>query len=143
METANKTIITVENTVNAPVEKVWTLWSGPEHIQQWNNASPDWHTPHATNDLRTGGSFTSRMEAKNGSIGFDFGGVYDEVTPNQSIAYTMGDGRKVSVSFTGQGDKTRVVETFEAENTNSIEMQRGGWQAILDSFKTYAESYSS
>ena len=139
METQEKIIITVENTVNAPVEKVWECWTKPEHITQWNNASDDWHTPHAENDLRAGGSFVSRMEAKDGSMGFDFGGVYDSVINNQYIAYTMDDGRKVKITFTGNGDKTKVVESFEAENENSIEMQQGGWQAILDNFKKYAE----
>src|SRR5206468_6649167 len=99
METQNKTVITVENTVNAPVEKVWEHWTKPEHITQWNNASDDWHTPHAENDPRTGGKFLTRMEAKDGSFGFDFGGVYDEVVPNESIQYTMEDGRKVNIKF--------------------------------------------
>src|SRR3977135_4303358 len=102
--------ITVKNTVNAPVEKVWKLWTGPEHIIKWNNASDDWHTPRAENDLRPGGSFLSRMEAKDGSMGFDFGGIYDVVRNNEYIEYTIGDGRKVKITFTGQGDKTKVVE---------------------------------
>ena len=139
METQEKTIITIENTVNAPVEKVWECWTKPEHITQWNNASDDWHTPHAENDLRMGGSFVSRMEAKDGSMGFDFGGVYDSVINNDYIGYTMDDGRKVKITFFSDGDKTKVVESFEAENENSIEMQQGGWQAILDNFKKYAE----
>src|SRR6266850_8555487 len=99
MATQDKTIITVENAINAPVEKVWQYWTKPEHITQWNNASDDWHTPRAENDLRVGGSFSSRMEAKDGSFGFDFGGVYDEVKTNERIAYTMGDGRKVKITF--------------------------------------------
>ena len=140
METANTKTITVETTVNAPVEKVWECWTKPEHIVKWNNASDDWHTPRAENDLRTGGSFLSRMEAKDGSFGFDFGGVYDDVQENKYIEYTIGDGRKVKIDFTGEGNTTKVVESFEAENTHSIEMQRGGWQAILDSFKKYTES---
>ena len=140
METANKTSITVETTVNAPVEKVWKYWSAPEHITKWNNASEDWHSPRAENDLRTGGKFFTRMEAKDGSFGFDFGGVYDEVRTNELIDYTMGDGRKVSVTFTGRGNETKIVETFEAEDTHSIEMQQGGWQAILDNFKKYTEA---
>jgi len=140
METIEKTIITVENTINAPVEKVWKFWTKPEHITKWNNASDDWHTPHAENDLRTGGSFVARMEAKDGSMGFDFGGVYDDVRPNEYIEYTIGDGRKVKVTFSGRGNTTRVVESFEAENTNPVEMQRGGWQAILDNFKKYTEA---
>jgi uncharacterized protein YndB with AHSA1/START domain len=138
-ETSPETI-TVQNTVNAPVEKVWTLWTVPEHITKWNNASDDWRTPAAKNDLRTGGQFVFRMEAKNGSFGFDFGGVYDEVKTNELIAYTIGDGRKVKVNFTKQGNATKVVETFEAENTHPVEVQLGGWQNILDNFKKYAES---
>ena len=140
METTTKTEITVANTVNAPVEKVWKFWTGPEHITQWNNASDDWHTPFAENDLRVGGKFLSRMEAKDGSYGFDFAGVYDEVKTNELIAYTIGDGRKVKVIFTPSGNQTKLTTTFEAEDINSIEMQRGGWQAILDSFKKYTET---
>lgn len=140
METANKTKITVESTVNAPVEKVWQYWSAPEHITQWCAASDDWHTPRAENDLRTGGKFNSRMEAKDGSFGFDFGGVYDNVKEHEIIDYTIGDGRTVQVRFKADGNKTKVVETFEAESINPVEMQRGGWQAILDNFKKYTEA---
>ncbi|HSC36874.1 MAG TPA: SRPBCC family protein [Chitinophagaceae bacterium] len=140
METAIKTSITVESVVKAPVEKVWKYWSAPEHITKWCAASDDWHTPFAENDLRTGGEFTSRMEAKDGSFGFDFGGVYDDVKTNELIEYTLGDGRKVSIRFTANGNETKVVETFEAESINPVEMQRGGWQAILDNFKTYTEA---
>ena len=140
MATQDKTIITLENTINAPVEKVWQYWTKPEHITQWNNASDDWHTPRAENDLRLGGSFISRMEAKDGSFGFDFEGVYDAITINEYIEYTIGDGRKVKITFTADGNKTKVVERFEAESTNSIEIQQGGWQAILDSFKKYTEA---
>ena len=140
MTTQDKTILTVENTINAPVEKVWELWTKPEHIIKWNNASDDWHTPSAENDLRAGGKFLSRMEAKDGSMGFDFGGVYDVVRKNEYIEYTIGDGRKVKINFTSTGNKTKVVESFESEDTHSVEMQQGGWQAILDSFKKYVES---
>ena len=140
MNTSEKTAITVETTVNAPVEKVWQLWSEPEHITKWNSASEDWHTPRATNDLRTGGKFTSRMEARDGSMGFDFGGIYDEVIPHKTIAYAMEDGRKVKVVFEENGSETKVTETFDAEGTNSDEMQRAGWQAILDNFKKYVEA---
>ena len=122
MTSAPKTMITVETTVNTPVEKVWKFWTGTEHIIKWNNASDDWHTTSATNDLRTGGQFSSRMEAKDGSFGFDFGGSYDEVKTNELIAYTPGDGRMVKVFFTKEDNATKVVETFEAESTNSIEM---------------------
>jgi uncharacterized protein YndB with AHSA1/START domain len=140
MSTTNVTKITVQSTINAPVEKVWKFWSAPEHITKWCAASDDWHAPKAENDLTVGGKFTTRMEAKDGSFGFEFGGVYDEVKTNELIEYTMGDGRKVEVHFTANGNETKVVETFDAESTNSIEMQQGGWQAILDNFKKYTES---
>ena len=139
MET-QATVITVETTVNAPVATVWESWNNPDHITQWAFASPDWHTPWAKNDLRVGGSFSSRMEAKDGSFGFEFGGVYDAVTTNELIAYTMADGRKVTVKFSAEGDATKVVESFDAESENPVEMQQMGWQAILDNFKKYTES---
>ena len=142
MTTADKTIITIAATVNAPVEKVWAFWTSPEHITQWNHASDDWHTTSATNDLRVGGAFSSHMAAKDGSFGFDFGGVYDEVITHQKIAYTLGDDRKVDITFSGNGNATEVVESFEAETENSVELQRGGWQAILDNFKKYVEAHS-
>lgn len=131
--------ITIETTVNAPVEKVWEIWNKPEHIIQWNSASPDWHTPSAENDLRVGGQLKSRMEARDGSMGFDFAGTYTEVKENEKVAYTLGDGRKVEIIFTAVEGGTHVKETFDAENQNSLEMQRMGWQAILDSFRAYAE----
>ena len=137
----SKQAITVETTVNAPVEKVWKSWNTPADIMLWNNASDDWHTPFAENDLRVGGKFLSRMEAKDGSFGFDFGGIYDEVQENGLIAYTIDDGRKVTIRFSGKNNETKIVETFEAENMNSIEIQRGGWQTILDNFKKYTESH--
>ena len=140
METANRTTITVQSTINAPVEKVWKYWSGPEHITKWCNASDDWHTPRAENDLRVGGRFQSRMEARDGSMGFDFGGAYDEVKKNELISYIMDDNRKVKIRFTNNGNETKVVESFEAEDANPIELQRGGWQAILDNFKKYVEA---
>jgi len=140
METTNKTTITVETLVNAPVDKVWEFWTKPEHITKWNNASEDWHTPKAENDLRVGGAFSSRMEAKDGSFGFDFGGVYDEVKTNELIAYTLGDDRRVKITFVADGQTTKVTEIFEAEAVNPAEMQQTGWQAILDNFKKYAEA---
>jgi uncharacterized protein YndB with AHSA1/START domain len=140
MDTTNKTSITVEATVNASVQKVWNFWNAPEHITQWCAAIDTWHAPKADNDLRVGGSFATRMEAKDGSFGFDFGGIYDEVVPNKLISYTMSDGRKVKITFSGNGDQTTVTETFDAENENPVEMQREGWQAILNNFKKYAES---
>jgi uncharacterized protein YndB with AHSA1/START domain len=141
METATQTSITVQTTVKAPVEKVWNYWNSPEHITKWAAASDDWHAPKAENDLRTGGSFSTRMEAKDGSFGFDFGGIYDEVKKHELITYTLGDGRKVSVIFTVNGDETAIEETFEPENTNPLEMQRAGWQAIMDNFRKYTELY--
>ncbi|TWI85011.1 uncharacterized protein YndB with AHSA1/START domain [Lacibacter cauensis] len=139
MET-QATVITVEAIVHAPITTVWDSWNNPDHITQWAFASPNWHTPWAKNDLRVGGSFSSRMEAKDGSFGFEFGGVYDAVTTNELIAYTMADGRKVMVEFSAEGDATKVVERFDAENENPVDMQQMGWQAILDNFKKYTES---
>lgn len=135
------TTITIQATITAPVEVVWQFWTEPEHIQNWNAASDDWHTTKAENDLRPGGTFSSRMEAKDGSFGFDFSGIYDEIKEYQYIAYTLGDGRKVQITFTGNSDdETNIVSTFEAETQNPIEMQKGGWQAILNNFKKYTES---
>lgn len=137
-----KNVITVEAVVNAAVGKVWKLWTTPKHIIQWNNASDDWHTPSAENDLRPGGEFTSRMAAKDGSVAFDFKGTYDEVIENQLISYTLEDGRKVKITFSNNGTETKVVETFEAEEVNSLELQKEGWQAILNNFKKYVEASS-
>jgi uncharacterized protein YndB with AHSA1/START domain len=139
METRTATVITVTSKVDAPVEKVWESWTKPEHITQWNYASDDWHSPSATNDLREGGNFSYRMEAKDGSFGFDFGGTYDNIQPGKYIEYTIGDGRKVKVDFRSEGNATQVTESFEAENINPIELQQGGWQAILNNFKKYTE----
>lgn len=139
METTQQTV-TVETTVKVPVEKVWEVWSNPRHIEKWNAASADWHTPSAENDLRPGGKFVLRMEAKDGSFGFSFEGVYDEVRDNEYIEYTLEDGRKVKISFTSNGDETKIVETFDAESTHTVELQQMGWQAILDSFKNYTET---
>lgn len=134
------TKITVEATINAPIEKVWNCWTQPEHITKWNAASEDWHSPSATNDLRPGGAFSFRMEAKDGSMGFDFAGIYNTVTQHQTIDYTLGDDRMVNVSFSTTGNSTTVREIFDAENMHSHEMQKAGWQAILDNFKKYVES---
>ncbi|MFC5649531.1 SRPBCC family protein [Paenibacillus solisilvae] len=139
METGNNVTITVETTVHTPVGEVWNYWTEPQHITKWCYASDDWHAPNAENDLRVGGRFVTRMEAKDGSFGFDFGGVYDEVRINEFISYTIGDGRKVSITFISQENDTKVIETFEAETTNPIEMQKAGFQAILDNFKKYSE----
>lgn len=140
METANKTKITVEASVNAAVEKVWKFWNEPQHITNWCAASDDWHAPKAENDLRVDGKFSTTMAAKDGSFSFDFGGVYTKVENNRAIEYTMGDDRKVWITFEGNGNSTKIVETFEAESQNPIEMQQGGWQAILNNFKKYTEN---
>lgn len=139
METANQTV-TVETTVHAPVEQVWEFWTQPEHITKWSFASDDWHAPRAENDLKVGGTFVTRLEAKDGSFGFDLGGVYDEVRTNEFISYTMGDGRKVEISFIRQDNDTKVIESFDAETTNPVDMQKAGWQAFLDNFKKYSEN---
>ena len=143
MESATKTRVTVETTIKAGIEDVWNFWVRPEHITKWNTATPDWHCPKAENDLRDGGKFSCRMEARDGSIGFDFGGTYDEVKIYELIRYTMGDGRKVEVLFREKGGETTVTETFDAEDQNSIELQRSGWQSIMDNFKKYAEASSN
>ena len=137
-----KTSISVHAKIEAPIDKVWKLWITPEDIIKWNHASDDWHSPRAENDLRVGGSFSYRMEAKDGSLGFDFYGVYDKVIIYKLIDYTLGDGRKVNIVFSILNNHTEVIETFEAEATNSIELQRGGWQAILNNFKKYVESFN-
>lgn len=135
-----KTTITISAEVNAPVEKVWTCWTEPKHITQWNQASDDWHCPKAENDVQPGGKFSFTMAAKDGSFSFDFGGVHDEVVKNKTIASTMGDGRKMKVRFEEKEGKTVVIESFEAENMHSLEMQRFGWQSILNSFKKNTET---
>lgn len=135
-----KTAITIESTVNAPVEKVWEYWNQPEHIKQWAFASDDWHAPKSENDLRTGGKFSTTMAAKDGSFSFDFAGVYTQVKEHKLIEYTMGDDRKVSILFSGTGNTTKIVETFEAEDTHPVDVQQSGWQAILDNFKKYTEN---
>ena len=132
--------ITIHTTVAAPVSKVWGHWVTPDSITQWNAALDTWHCPRATNDLRVGGSFTSRMEAKNGSFGFDFAGTYTEVDEPSLIAYVMEDDRKVVITFESVAGGTKVSESFDAEDTNSAEMQRTGWQAILDRFKAFVEA---
>lgn len=140
MEADKKEVIKIETTVNAPVEVVWKKWTNPEDIIKWNQASDDWHTTKAENEVITGGKFISRMEAKDGSMGFDFEGVYDNIKINELIEYTLGDGRKVRVEFIQDKNKTMISESFEAEKTNSVELQRSGWQAILDNFRKYTES---
>ncbi|RZJ64193.1 MAG: polyketide cyclase [Flavobacterium sp.] len=131
--------ITIEVSINAPITKVWKYWTEPEHIKNWAFAADTWHAPQAQNDLRVGGKFSTTMAAKDGSMSFDFWGIYTEVIENEVIAYEMGDGRKVKITFSEQGGVTHIVETFDPENENPLEMQRDGWQAILNNFKAHAE----
>lgn len=132
--------ITIESFVNRAPEDVWRIWNEPNHIIQWNAASDDWHTPRAEVDLQPGGNFNIRMEAKDGSMGFDLCGTYSVVVPNKQLSYTLEDGRRVDISFVENGTGTAITETFEAETSNPVELQRNGWQAILDNFKRHAES---
>jgi uncharacterized protein YndB with AHSA1/START domain len=132
--------ITVETRVNADLDAVWRAWNSPEDIKQWNAASDDWHNTASAVDLREGGKFSARMEAKDGSVGFDFEGTYTRVVPRELIEYTMSDGRKVAVQFSTAGDDVVLKETFDAESENTPELQREGWQAILDSFKSHVEA---
>lgn len=140
METKERTAITIETLVKAPIEKVWKYWSAPEHITKWATASDDWHTPFADNDLRKDGKFKTTMAAKDGSFSFDFEGVYTNVKPNALIEYVMSDGRKAKIVFEGNDKDTKIVETFDPESENPIDMQRDGWQAILNNFKKYTEA---
>jgi len=136
----NVTKITIESIISASTKKVWDYYTLPEHITKWNFASDDWHCPKAENDLRVGGKLKSRMEAKDGSFGFDFEAIYDEVINHKKISYNLTDGRQVIIVFENQNGKTKVTTTFDAETQNSVELQRNGWQAILDNFKKYVES---
>lgn len=132
--------IKIQTNITSDSSKVWDAYTQPKHITAWNFADPSWHCPSAVNDLRAGGKYVARMEAKDGSFGFDFEATYDEVIDQKKIVYTIADGRKVITTFDEQGGKTTVTTEFEAESENSIELQRDGWQAILNSFKKYAES---
>lgn len=133
--------ITVETTVQAPMARVWAAWNDPRAIEQWNATSPDWHTPSARVDLREGGSFCARMEARDGSAGFDFEGTYTRIEPQRLIEYAMSDGRNVRIEFMPAGKAVTVRETFDAEATHSAEQQRQGWQAILDNFARHVEAH--
>lgn len=133
--------ITIEATVNASLDKVWECWNEPAHITKWNFAIETWHCPAASNDLRVGGMITATMAAKDGSFSFDFGGTYTAVEEKKHIAYTMGDNRTVDITFEQTDLGIHITETFDAEDTNSVEMQRGGWQSILNNFKSYTESF--
>lgn len=136
-----KTKITIQTIVNAPANKVWEYWNEPRHIVKWNHASDDWHSPHAQNDLQKGGKFSYRMEARDGSVGFDFTGKYVLIELHNKIVFLLDDDRRVDIQFKEEDNKTIITETFETEDMNSAELQRTGWQAILDNFKQYAESH--
>lgn len=132
--------ITVETLIKATPQKVWDCWTRPEHICQWNQASPDWHCPAAQNDLQAGGRFCFTMAARDGSVQFDFTGQYDEIKEPSLIRYTIADGRRVEIRFREEGMNTRVTETFDPENIHEPELQRQGWQSILDNFKNHTET---
>jgi uncharacterized protein YndB with AHSA1/START domain len=137
MEQSN--VITIEAVINASPAQVWEYWTSPKHIVNWNFAHESWCAPAAAIDLTVGGKFNYRMEACDGSAGFDFEGIFDEVIENQKLAYTLLDDRKVEIIFSVMGNQTKIMESFEAENVNPIDMQRFGWQSILDNFKNYTE----
>ena len=132
--------ITIETSVSAPVDEVWRAWTTPDDIQAWNAASPDWHCPAAELDLRPGGKFSYRMEARDGSMAFDFEGTFIDVVAPRRIEFRLEDERQVVVEFVEDGDRVTVRETFEAESENAAELQRQGWQAILDNFARHVES---
>ncbi|WP_099372221.1 SRPBCC family protein [Sphingobacterium sp. 1.A.5] len=132
--------IHIESLINAPLDLVWDTYNNPEDIKQWNHASDDWHCPSSQNDLRVGGKFNNKMAAKDGSFEFDFEGTYTEVTPKNSISYVLGDNRTTDMKFQDENGMTKVLIDFDAEETNPEEMQREGWQSILDNFKKHVES---
>ncbi len=132
--------ISIETVVKSDLDTVWLVWNNPEEIKRWNAASEDWHTTESTVDLRVGGTFSSRMEAKDGSMGFDFSGTFSKVIENQLIEYSMADGRSVVIEFSLVENGVKVEETFEAESQNEAEQQRQGWQSILNNFAKHVES---
>lgn len=138
MTTARK--ITVDAIVNAPISTVWKAWNDPKHIMQWNAADPSWHCPASENNLNVGGKFKHRMEARDGSFGFDFEGEYDKIEPLQEISYTMSDGRRVTTWFVAENGTITITSSFDAEEENDPEMQKQGCQAILDNFVNYVSS---
>lgn len=135
-----KNRITVKTTIPSPTEKVWEYYTEPKHITNWNFASNDWCCPAATNNLQKDGDFNYRMEAKDGSMGFDFSGKYTKVIPMKLIAYNLADDRTVEVIFSKHGNEVEISQTFETEGTHTVEQQKNGWQAILNNFKTYVSS---
>ena len=133
-------MITVQNTINASIEKVWELWTGPEHVMKWNNASEDWHTPFAENDLKVGGKFKYTMASTDGTMRFDFEGIYTNVVNPSLIEYKLADDRKVKITFESQKNGVLLIEKFDPETENSEALQQQGWQAILDNFKKHVEN---
>ena len=133
-------MITVQNTIHASIEKVWELWTGPEHVMKWNNASEDWHTPFAENDLKVGGKFKYTMASKDGTMRFDFEGIYTNVVSPSLIEYKLADDRKVKITFESQKNGVVLTEKFDPETENSEALQQQGWQAILDNFKKHVEN---
>jgi len=131
--------ITVQATIHAGKNKVWDYYTNPEHITKWNFADPSWHCPKAENDMRIGGTYNARMEAKDGSFGFNFEAIYSEIVEGEHFTYEFG-GREATVKFIDLGSQTEVIVTFDPENENPIEMQMGGWQSILNNFKNYTET---
>ncbi len=138
----SQTPITIKADINAPLDKVWNAFNSPEAIRQWNYASDEWHCPASVNDLRPGGAFSHTMAAKDGSMSFDFAGVYSNVQLNDLVEYTLGDGRKVKVRFQSTDNGTYLEQTFDPEDQNAVEMQEAGWQAILNNFKQFVEKQS-
>jgi uncharacterized protein YndB with AHSA1/START domain len=136
----SKPLIKIEAIINSNIEKVWECWTKPEHITNWYFASDDWHAPSSTSDFKVGGKISTRMEAKDGSFGFDFWGIYNNIKPNEKVGITMGDDRKWDTYFSVVDGSVKVVEEFEAESETPIEMQEAGWQMILNNFKKYVES---
>ena len=132
--------ITIETTIDAPIDRVWEAFTAPAHITQWNFASDDWCCPSAEADLKVGGAYKARMEAKDGSFGFDFEATYEEVAHENAFTLAMTDGRKAQTTFVATGQSTKVTTTFDAETENAIDMQRDGWQAILNNFKRHVEA---
>ncbi len=137
----NSTKITIEATIASEIKKVWDYYTLPEHITNWNFASDDWCCPSASNDMQVGGKYSARMEAKDGSFGFDFEAIYESVSPYDNFIYVLADGRKIDVKFNDSDGKTKMVIIFDAENENPVEFQKAGWQAILNNFKAYTETH--
>lgn len=134
----NQIIITTN--IGANIKDVWNYYTTPEHITKWNFADPSWHCPSVSNDMKVGGKYVARMEAKDGSFGFDFETTYDEIIDGERFTYSMVNGRQVTVDFKKNGNQTAVTVSFDPETENPLDMQKRGWQAILDNFKNYAEA---